>query len=182
MTKSKLPIILVVVALAAAAGLYASGMVGGKAEGPAKKHVVEPIALADDFTINLADSGQTAMLAMNVGVQLEPMDEAHWVAFSGEGGGGHGGGGEAPGPLKVSTYPKFRDAVIGVASTFTAEQLSSGEGKADFKRALLEKFGEIAETDEAELKASASAEDTAHVGPPYDVIDVYFTKFVVQTL
>lgn len=182
MTKSKLPIILVVVVLAAAAGLYASGMVGGKAEGPAKKHVVEPIALAEDFTINLSDADSTSMLAMNVGVQLEPMDDAHWAAFSGEGGGGHGGAGEAPGPAKVSTYPKFRDAVISVASTFDAAALRTTEGKTDFKRALLEKFDEIAETDEAELKASASAGDTAHVGPPYHVVDVYFTKFVVQSL
>ena len=181
MNKFKLPIIIAIVVVAAAAGLFASGMIGGKSDGPAKKHVVEPVALAEDFTINLADPDVTAVLAMNVGLQLEPMDDAHWAAYSGAGGGGHGGG-EAPGPGKVASYPKLRDAVISVASTFSSAELRTAEGKADLKRALLEKFNEIAETDSAEAKASASAGDATHVGPPYHVLDVYFTKFVVQVI
>lgn len=82
MSKLKLPIILVIVLAAAGAGLFASGMIGGKPEGPTKKHAVEPIALAEPFVVNLADADATRLLAFNVAVQLEPMDDIHWAAFS----------------------------------------------------------------------------------------------------
>ena len=182
MSKLKLPIIIVIVLAAAGAGLFASGMVGGTSDGPQKKHVMEEISLAEDFTINLADTDADAVLALNVAVKLEPMDEEHWAAFTGANAGGHGGGGEAPGPLKVSTYPKFRDAVITVASTFTSEDLKSEAGKEELKKALLNRFAEIAEIDEADYKVSAGHDDPTHVGPPYHVQDVVFTKFAIQTL
>lgn len=179
MSKIKLPIILAVVLAAAGAGLFFSGIVGGK-EGPTKKHAIEPIALAEPFVVNLADADRERYLAFNVALKLEPMDDEHWAAFSGAGGGGHGGGGEAPGPPKVASYPKFYDAVISVASTFRANQLRSEEGQAKLKEALLERFHEIAEVDAAEAKASAGYDDPAHVGPPYHVMDVHFTKYVIQ--
>lgn len=180
MSKLKLPIILVIVLAAAGAGLFASGMIGGKPEGPTKKHAVEPIALAEPFVVNLADADATRLLAFNVAVQLEPMDDIHWAAFSGAGGGGHGGAAEAPGPPKVATYPRFYDAVITVASTFTADQLNTADGKAELKEALLTRFHEIAEQDESTYGKSAGADDPHHVGPPYHVQDLEFTKFVVQ--
>lgn len=180
MSKLKLPIILAVVLAAAGAGLFFSGMVGGKEEGPVKKHVIEPIALTGPFTVNLADTDSNRFLAYNVAVQLEPMDDVHWAAFSGAGGGGHGGGGEAPGPAKVAVYPKFYDAVTTIPSTFKADELKTPEGKARLKEALLDRFHEIAEIDAAEAKAGAGADDPAHVGPPYHVQDVYFTKYVVD--
>lgn len=179
MSKLKLPIIIVIVLVAAGAGLFASGMIGGSDAKPVK-HKMEPIALAEPFVVNLADTDSTHLLAFNVAVTLEPMDEAHWAAFTGAGGGGHGGGGEAPGPPKVAAYPRFYDAVITVASTFTAERLNSAEGKDELKEALLTRFHEIAEQDEATYKKGAGADDPTHVGPPYHVQDIDFTKFVVQ--
>lgn len=184
MTNNKLPIIIVIVIVLAGAGAYMSGMVGGKSEGPTKKHVVEPIALlpasGDSFLVNLSDPDGNSFLAVNVAVQLEPMDEVHWAAFSGAGGGGHGGGGEAPGPGKVATYPKFFDALQTVASGFTADQLLQPNGKQEFKRALLDKLADIADTDAAEAKSGAAYDDPTHVGPPYHVMDVFLTKFIVS--
>lgn len=182
MSKLKLPIILAIVLAAAGAGLLLSGMVGGDSK-PAKKHVVEPIALTPpdgSFVVNLADTDAESFLALNVALTLEPMDDEHWAAFSGGDGGGHGGG-EAPGPLKVAAYPKFHDAVISVSSTFTGDQLRSEEGKENLKKALLERFSEIAEVDAIELKSSAAANDPSHVGAPYHVMDVAFTKYVIQS-
>ena len=180
MSKLKLPIIIVIVLAAAGAGLFANGMLPGGAEGPTKKHVVEPIALAEPFVVNLADPDGSRLLAFNVAVKLEPMDDVHWSAFSGAGGGGHGGPGEAPGPPKVASYPRFYDAVITVASTFTANDLNTEKGKAELKDALLSRFHEIAEQDKATYGKGAGADDPAHVGPPYHVEDINFTKFVVQ--
>lgn len=180
MTKAKLPIIVVAVLALVGAGLYFTGIVGGEPEGPTKKHVIEPVALAEPFTVKLLDSDEAHYVAFNVAVQLEPMDEAHWLAFSGAGGGGHGGGGEAPGPGKVATYPKFRDAVITTASGFSKSQLDTLAGQAELKTELLAKFHEIAETDAAEAKAGAAADDPLHLGPPYHVMDVFFTKFIVD--
>lgn len=179
MSKLKLPIIVIVLA-AAGAGLFASGMVGGKSDGAGKKYVIEPITLAEPFNVNLADTDQQRLLAFNIAVKLEPMDEVHWAAFSGANAGGHGGGGEAPGPAKVATYPRFYDAVITVATTFYYDELSSEGGKAEFKQALLNRFNEIAEQDEATYAKGAGHDDPSHVGPPYHVQDLEFTKFVMQ--
>lgn len=179
MSKLKLPVIIAIVLAAAGAGLFFSGMLGGKEEGPVKKHVVEPIALTGPFTVNLADTDESRFLLYNIAVKLEPMDDVHWAAFSGAGGGGHGGG-EAPGPPKVAAYPPFYDAVTTIPSTFTYDELKTPEGKARLKEALLERFHEIAEIDAAEAKAGAGAEDPHHVGPPYHVQDVFFTKYVVD--
>ncbi len=181
MSKLKLPIIIVIVLAAAGAGLFASGMIGGKAEGPVKKHVIEPITLAEPgFTLNLADADSQRILSFNIALQLEPMDEVHWAAFTGAGGGGHGAGAEPPGPAKVKSYPRFQNAVITVASTFTYERLSTDEGKAELKEALLKRFHEIAEQDEATYSQAAGSDDPTHVGPPYHVQDIEFTKFVMQ--
>lgn len=182
MSKLKLPIIIAVVLAAAGAGLFFSGMVGGK-ESHAKKHVVEPVMLTPpdgSFIVNLADADTNSYLLFNVALELEPMDDVHWAAFSGAGGGGHGGGGEAPGPAKVSTYPKFHDAVLDVASRFTSGQLKTEDGKQELEKRLLARFHEIAEVDKNALKGSATADDPAHVGPPYHVLDVDFTKYVIQ--
>jgi flagellar basal body-associated protein FliL len=177
MSKLKLPIIIAIVLAAAGAGLFFSGIVGGD-KGAAKKYVVEPIPMAEPFIVNLADSDRTALLSINIALELEPMDEAHYNAFMG--GGGHGGG-EAPGPLKVATYPKFADAIITETSMMSSLQLLTEDGKAELKKRLLDRFNEIAERDTAELKRSASADDSEHVGPPYHVYDVQFTKYAVQT-
>lgn len=183
MSKLKLPVILAVVLVAAGAGLFFSGTVGGT-DGPVKKHAIEPIALAPpegSFIVNLADTDQEAYLSFNVALKLEPMDDVHWAAFSGAGGGGHGGGGEAPGPAKVATYPKFFDAVITVASTFKSSDLKTEQGKDRLKTALLDRFHEIEEVDSAEAKQSAGSDDPAHVGPPYHVMQIDFTNYVVQS-
>ena len=177
MSKLKLPLIIVAVLGALAAGLFFSGIIGGGSEGPVKKHVIEPVNLAGDFTVNLADEGDR-YAALNVAVELEPMDDEHWASFSGANAGGHGGSGEAPGPIAVATYPKFADAVVSVTSTFTADTLLKPEGKAELKRALLSKFAEIAEKDAEAYKAGASTE--GHVGPPFHVQDVYFTKYIIK--
>ncbi|MCW2928475.1 MAG: hypothetical protein JWM86_2443, partial [Thermoleophilia bacterium] len=172
MSKLKLPIIIVLVLAALGGGLFFSGVVGGKTDGPAKKHVIEPTTLGQDFVVKLADTEGDHYLAFNVALQLEPMDEEHWTAFSGAGGGGHGGAAEAPGPAKVATYPKFYDAVIETAGTFSATDLNTEGGKTRLKERLLARFAEIAETDAAEAKAGAASEDPTHVGPPYHVMDV----------
>ena len=182
MSKLKLPIIIAVVLAAAGAGLFFSGIVGGHS-GPAKKHVVEPITLTPDsgqFVINLSDADASWILALNVAVELEPMDEEHWAAFSGGDGGGHGGAKEAPGPLKVATYPKFYDAILTEASQMESDFLKTEHGKAELKKRLLDRFNEIAVTDEAALKSSAEADDPTHLGPPYHVSDIQFTKYAVQ--
>lgn len=70
--------------------------------------------------------------------------------------------------------------MITVASTFTADQLNTADGKAELKEALLTRFHEIAEQDESTYGKSAGADDPHHVGPPYHVQDLEFTKFVVQ--
>jgi flagellar basal body-associated protein FliL len=183
MSKLKLPIIIAVVLAAAGAGLFFSGIVGGD-KGPAKKHVVEPITLAPDqgqFVINLSDTDKSVILAVNVAVELEPMDDDHWAAFAGEGG-GHGGATEAPGPLKVATYPKFFDAVLTEASQMDSDFLMTEAGKAQLKKNLLDRFHEIAVADEAALKSSAEADDPSHLGPPYHVSDIQFTKYAVQAV
>lgn len=178
MSKLKLPLIIVAVVAAAAAGLYFSGMIGSKDSGPVKKHVVEPVPLAQDFTVNLADAGGGRYAAMTVAVQLAPMDEEEWLAYTGANAGGHGGATEAPGPAMVATYPKFDDAVVTVTSTFTAEELLKPDGKVALKRALLSKFDEIAEMDADEYKAGAKVE--GHVGPPFHVQDVYLTRYIIK--
>jgi flagellar basal body-associated protein FliL len=177
MSKLKLPIIIAIVIAAVGAGLFASGMVPGKTDGPIKKHVVEPVALAEPFTVNLADTDGKHFAVINVALQLEPMGDDQWVAFNGETG-GHGGGGEAPGPAKLATYPKFSDAVMNVTSGFTTRELNSKEGKLLLKEALLTRFAEIAEQDAADYKAGA--EDGPHAGPPYHVMDVFFTKYIIS--
>lgn len=180
MSKLKLPIILAVVLAAAGAGLFFSGMMGGKDEGAAKKHAIQPITLgAEPFLVNLADLDTDAYLRFNVAVKLEPMDAEHYATFSGAGGGGHGGATEAPGPAAVAGYPTFHAAVIDVASTFTQDDLRTPEGKEQLEEALLDRFHEIAERDEAEHKASVH--DPAHVGPPFHVMDVEFPEFVFQS-
>lgn len=179
MNKRKLPIIIAAVIAAAGAGLFFSGIVGGKS-GPTKKHVVEPVVLAQDFTVNLTDTDALAYVAANVAVQLEPMDEVHWAAFSGAGGGGHGGGGEAPGPPKVAAYPKFHHAVIKVLSSMSSDTLRTEKGKEKAVKMMLDEFHHIAEVDAAEAKAGAGADDPTHVGPPYHVYDAFFTKLVVD--
>lgn len=181
MTKLKLPIIIAVVLAAAGAGLFFSGIVGGE-QGPAKKHVVPSIPLAPDsgqFIINLSDGDKSAILALNVALDLEPMKDEEWAAFSGEGGGEEGAK-EAPGPLKVSTYPKFFDAVLTEASQMNSDLLKTEAGKAQLKKRLLDRFHEIAVADEAALKSSAEADDPEYVGPPYQVSDIQFTKYAVQ--
>ncbi|MCW2927185.1 MAG: hypothetical protein JWM86_1153, partial [Thermoleophilia bacterium] len=132
------------------------------------------------WIIRLADTDGDHHVAINRALQLEPMDEEHWTAFTGAGGGGHGGAAEAPGPAKVATYPKFYDAVLETTSTFTSTELSTEVGKTKLKEQLLARFAEIAETDAAEAKAGAASEDPTHVGPPYHVLDVFFTKYVVN--
>jgi flagellar basal body-associated protein FliL len=176
MSRLKLPIIIAVVLAAAGAGLFFSGIVGGD-KGAAKKHYVEPIPMAEPFIVNLADADKTALLSINIALELEPMDDEHWNAFMG--GGGHEGG-EAPGPLKVATYPKFSDAVISEASQMTSDFLETPDGKAELKKQLLKSFHQIAVRDEADLKRSAAAGDPEHVGPPYYVYDVQFTKYAIQ--
>lgn len=179
MSRLKLPIIIALVLAAAGAGLFLSGLVGDS--GPKKKYVVEPISLTPpdgSFVVNLADTDATALLSINVAVELEPMDEEHWLAFSG-GDGGHGAK-DAPGPLKVATYPKFHDAVLTVASSFPSSTLLTEDGKNQFKKRLLTRFDEIAERDTADFKVSANSGDSAHVGPPYHVLDVQFTKYAIQ--
>ena len=179
MSKLKLPLIILAVVAAAGAGLYFSGMVGSKDSGPVKKHVLEPVPLAQDYTVNLADPGARSYAVLKVALQLKPMPDAEWAAFTGANAGGHGGAGEAPGPMKVSTYPKFDDAIVSITSTYTAKRLLEPEGKLELKRALLTEFDQIAEMDSDEYKAGAKP-DSDHVGPPYHVQDVYFTKYIVK--
>ncbi|MCW2961067.1 MAG: hypothetical protein JWM90_1454 [Thermoleophilia bacterium] len=177
MTKLKLPIIIAIVAIALFAGLKVSGVIGGAPEGPLKKHVVQPVPFAEEFIVNTKDTDRQIFLSFNVFMTLAPMDEEHWLIWSGAGGGGHGGATEAPGPPKLATYARYRDAVNVVASGFTAAELRSEEGKLQLKRELLDEFAAIAERDEAEAKAGAESHE---VGPPYHVQDVGFTKFVVS--
>ncbi len=179
MSKLKLPLIIAIVAIAAGAGLFMSGMLGGKSDtGPVKKHVIEPVPLGQDFTINLADGSGSDYAVLTVALQLEPMGEEEWASWSGANAGGHGGSGEAPGPLAMAAYTKFSDAVNSVTSTFTAQELKQPEGKAELKQALLERFAEIAEQDSADYKAGAKEE--GHVGPPYHVMDVFFPKYLIS--
>lgn len=175
MSKSKLPIIIAVVVLAAVGGLFATGKLGSQPD-PNVKHMVEPIPLAEPFTVLLNDTDQARYAVIAIALQLEPMDQAHFDAFTGAGGGGHGGGGEAPGPGKVATYPKFANAIVDAAGGFSRQELQTPEGKEQFKDALRRKFVEIAEQDKSEF----SSDDPTHVGPPYHVADVYFTKYIVQ--
>jgi flagellar basal body-associated protein FliL len=179
MSKLKLPVIIVIVLAAAGAGLFLSGVVGGgKDTAPKDKHTIEPIPLAQDFTVNLRDTDVDRFAVINVALQLEPMDDKHYGAFMGLGGGGHGAPAAAPGPPKVAGYPKFADAVIAVTSTFSASELNTPDGKERLKDALRTRFAEIAERDAAEY--GAAAEDYHHVGPPFHVMDVYFTKYLVS--
>lgn len=179
MSKLKLPIIIVIVLAAVGGGLFASGIVGGgKSHGPVKKHVIEPVALAEPFTVNLADTDSDRHAVVNIALQLEPMDDEHWATFTGANAGGHGGGGAPPGPAMVSTYPKFYDAVVTVTSRFKADELKSAHGKDELRTALLARFAEIAEKDAADYKAGAKTE--GHVHPPFHVMDVYFTKYIID--
>ena len=182
MTKNKLPLILAAVVVLGLAGAFMTGMIGGKKEdGPARKFVVPPVTLAEPFTVNTADPSGNTYLVANIAVQLEPMSQTSWDNYSGANAGGHGGGsGEMPGAVQVSTYPKFRNAVIETAATMTAKELRASSGKAEFKKRLLEEFAQIAEVDEAEHKAAP--EDPAHEGvaPPYHVMQIDFTQWAVQ--
>ncbi|MCW2926027.1 MAG: hypothetical protein JWM98_3431 [Thermoleophilia bacterium] len=176
MTKSKLPLIAVALVVVGAV-LYMTVL--HKPSGPTKKHMLEPITLSEPFVVNLSDTDDERLVSMNVAVQLEPMDDAHFAAFEGEK--GHGGGaGPTPGELKVSTYPKFRDAVITELTSTSYSTLHTLPGQKAFKTALLGRFDEIAEVDAAELKSSAEGSDPTHLGPPYHVVDVTFTKLALQ--
>jgi flagellar basal body-associated protein FliL len=179
MSKLKIPIIAVAVLAVAYAGLTMTGMLGGEDKAAAaKKHMVEPVPLKpeQDFTVLLKDTDSARYAVLGVAVQLEPMDQVHYDAFTGAGGGGHGGGGEAPGPPKVAEYPKFANAIVDAAGTFSASELKSPEGKEQLKDLLRQKFAEIAEQDATDYKS----DDPHHVGPPYHVMDVYFTKYIVD--
>jgi flagellar basal body-associated protein FliL len=178
MTRFKLPIIIATVLVAIVAGLWFAGVIPpGKDAGPAKKHKVEPVALAEPFIVNLKDA-DGAYLSLGLAVELEPMDEEHWLAYTGANAGGHGGGGEAPGPPAVANYSKFRDAVISTAAQYSAAELLTPEGKTEFKKDLLSEFAAIAERDAADAKASAPHD--GHVAPPFHVMEVQFTNFAVQ--
>lgn len=178
MSKLKLPIIVVIVAAAAVAGLFMSGMIGGSSDGVLKKHVIAPVPLEQDFTVNLKGGSGADFAVINVALQLEPMGEEQWAAWSGAGAGGHGGGGEAPGPLELAKYPKFSDAINATVATFSAQELKSPEGKLDLKEAMLTKFAEIAEQDAADYKPAAQVEGS--VTPPFHVMDVFFPKYVIK--
>lgn len=178
--KLKLPIIIGVVAIAGALGLYMSGIVGGKSGGPIKKHTIAPVTMTTPFTVNTTDTDAQHFAVFNVALQLEPMDEAHWANWSGASAGGHGGSGEAPGPAELASYAKYRSAIVEIASGYSMDQLSTQGGKDAFKKALLEKFAEIAEVDAADAKSSPEDPKAIGIEPPYHVRDVYFTDFALQ--
>lgn len=172
-------IVLIGVVVAAAAGLYLSGMLGGEKEKPVK-HAVAPIPLAEPFIINLADPDVDRLVKLNIAVQLEAMTVEDRDHFLGLGGGGHGGGKELGGTERVSQYPKFRDAVIEVTSKFTYDELRSAKGKELLKAALLHRFEEIAaeDTPHKPKKAEEAHHDSA--SPPFHIENVYFQEFAVQ--
>jgi flagellar basal body-associated protein FliL len=181
MSKLKLPIIIVLVLAALGGGLFVSGMGPFAKSGPAKKYAVPPITMTEPFTINLNDADSASLVLLNVAIKLDSMDEAHWTAFSGGGGKKEGAAGAmSPGAAMVADYPPFRDAVIEVTSGFNAKDLQTDAGKTKLKQALLDRFHQIAEVDAAEAKTDANAADPAHVGPPFHVLDVDFTKFIVD--
>lgn len=178
--KLKLPIIIVAVVVAAGAGLYLSGMIGGTSGGPLKKHAVAPVTMSAPFTVNTTDTDAQHFAVFNVALKLAPMDEAHWANWSGASAGGHGGSGEAPGPIELASYAKYRSAIVEVASGMSMETLSTQVGKESLKKQLLDRFAEIAEVDEAEAKSSPENPATVGIEPPYHVDEVFFTDFALQ--
>lgn len=171
-------IVLIGVAVAAGAGLYLSGMVGGKAEKPVKDAVIEPVALAEPFVINLADE-EVHYAKLNVALQLAPMTAEDQVLFSSGGGGGHGAAGPT-GPERVAGYPKFRDALIEVTSKFTYGELLTEQGKAHLKAELLERFEQIAKEDTMPKPKNGEEEHHDPSTAPYHVENLYFTEFALQ--
>ena len=185
MNRLKLPIIILLVLVAGGAGLYVSGIVGGSKDAGVKSPVRPVVLVGNDptgFTLNLADTDKISYVVFNVALEPAPMTKEDHDLWTGAGGGGHGGGGgEEPGPTALSTYPKFRDAVIDVASQFTSEQLLAKGGQDKLKQALLHEFEVIYERDKSLYSAStkqAGHHDPTH--PPYHISDVYIQNFAVQ--
>lgn len=174
-------IIATLVVAAAGAGLFFSGLIGGA---PEKVHKVSPtpVALGEpSFVVNLADTNDEKYAKISVALELAPMTPEELALFTGAGGGGHGGGATVPpGATAVSTYPKFRDAVIDVTSRFRAAELQTPEGKRDLKKALLVRFEQIAEQDAAAAGKTPEGEVHNPTHAPFHVMNVYLQELAVQ--
>lgn len=182
MTKLKLPIIIALVLVAGVAGLFVSGVIGGD-KSTGKPVPVTPVTMAlgsdpNGFTINTADSTKAGFVVFNLALQPKDMSPEALLLWEGEG--GEGGATDPPGPAALATYPKYRDAVIAVAATFTSSELLARDGQAKLKQALLDKFEEIAQRDEAAYGVHKKGEVQDPTHPPYHIKDVFLQNFAVQ--
>lgn len=114
MTRLKLPIILVVIVIAAGAGLFMTGVIPGKGAASNIKKPVEPVMMPDEFVVNLADTDGQTFGKFRIALKPENMTEDQLKLWTG----GDGGAGEAPGPVALSGYAPYRDAIIEAAGGF----------------------------------------------------------------
>ncbi len=137
----KLIIIIAIAAVIAIAGgfftytkLIAKGKDGGHKKEEVKKTALIPL---DPFVVNLAEQGRFLKVTM----QLELSDETHQA-------------------MATEKVPQFRDAIITLISSKSAEALSSPEGKIQLKDELLLRLNQAAGKDIFK--------------------NIYFTEFVMQ--
>jgi len=146
---SKMLIIVMVLLLlaGAAGGWYWFRSRKAHAAAPAKPAVVlsevNAVMHLEGFTVNLADKDQSCYLRLGVDLGL-----------------GHDVPGGKEGEKAAELTPMVRDTLLGVLSTWTADQLLAPDGKTKLKADVLK-----------------ALQDRS---PQLDVKEVYFTDFLVQ--
>jgi flagellar basal body-associated protein FliL len=121
-------------------------------------HVKKPVVLTtmklEEFVVNLADSGESRYLRVNLTLEIEsPADKSKASE-----GGGHGGG------EKPTDDPKIRDAIITVLTKKHYAELLKEKGQAQLKEDLKVELDKVLKETEKDSK----------------VAGIYFTSFVMQ--
>jgi flagellar protein FliL len=106
------------------------------------------VSLGDPFIVNLADPGLAAFTNFSVSLKVDTGTPLH---------AGHA----ASDPPALEESPEVRDAVIGVVSDHTADELKSAEGRNAVKDELIDEINRAA--------------------PKTLALEVYFTDFAIQS-
>lgn len=130
-----------------------------------RKRARQPAAMVDlePFVVNLSDPGGNRYVKARISLGV---DDAMAAAELGGGGsadgGGHGGGGEAD-PAAAAhalTKTRVRAVVLEILASYTAEEITSREGKASLKEEIIEEVSAL-----------------MHSG---EVMEVLLTELIVQ--
>lgn len=178
--KYRIPIVIGLITIATSVGVLWF-VLGVSARRPAENVAGPTVRLTDDFTLNLADTDRDRYIKATLAVQLAPMRPDDLKLFNtAEPTGVDTGTGSTPimmsGKDLVASDPQLRDAVIGVVTQYTAEELLTADGKQKLKSDLMSAFSRI----EREAKDAAGSGRLDPRNPPYHVRKIYFENYAIE--